>query len=140
MAERIRRRKDDYRALLDRLPNRRDIVETGNDSWRFKSRDDDQATRARLASAIPASSDETSATGKPRRAKGSKLDADEVRTPIDTHTSQRTKKRIHSLIAFIGSPPPGSDKGPRLPPSENVGRTAALTSLRFPNAPKAATP
>jgi hypothetical protein len=24
-----------------------DIVETGNDSWRFKSRDDDQATRAR---------------------------------------------------------------------------------------------
>jgi hypothetical protein len=77
MAERIRRRKDDYRALLDRLPHRRDIVETGNDSWRFKSRDDDQATRARLASAIPAGSDETSATGKPRRAKGSKLDADE---------------------------------------------------------------
>ena len=77
VAERVRRRKDDYRALLDRLPHRRDIVETGNDSWRFKSRDDDQATRARLASAIPASSDETSATGKPRRAKGSKLDADE---------------------------------------------------------------
>ncbi|MBC9881083.1 transposase, partial [Bradyrhizobium sp. INPA01-394B] len=33
--------------------------------------------RARLISAIPASSDETSATAKPRRAKGSKLDADE---------------------------------------------------------------
>jgi pimeloyl-ACP methyl ester carboxylesterase len=31
-----------------------DIVETGNDSWRFKSRDDDHATRARLVSAIPA--------------------------------------------------------------------------------------
>ncbi|KRQ96313.1 hypothetical protein CQ10_31170 [Bradyrhizobium valentinum] len=29
-------------------------------SWRFKSRDDDHATRARLVSAIPASSDETS--------------------------------------------------------------------------------
>lgn len=36
-----------------------DIVETGNDSWRFKSRDDDHANRARLASAISAT-DESS--------------------------------------------------------------------------------
>jgi hypothetical protein len=40
------------------------------DSWRFKSRDDDHATRARHVSATPASSDEASATAKPRRSKG----------------------------------------------------------------------
>jgi hypothetical protein len=72
-------RNGEFPFYFSRLPDDR---RAGNDSWRFKSRDDDHAARARHVSATPASSDEASATAKTRRSKGSKPKHITMQQPI----------------------------------------------------------
>ena len=93
-------------ALLDRLTHHRYIVETGNDSWRFKNRDDDQATRARAVSATPTSSDAARTTAKTRRSRGSTLGSDSLSMKFAGGlavlqwgiSAMRTGLRISSLV------------------------------------------
>ena len=77
MAKRVRRRQDDHRPARS-SDHHCDIVETGNDSWRFLSRTDDQQARS-LATALPGALARGLLFRRDSNSKGSLLHADSGR-------------------------------------------------------------